>query len=624
MLTGADSGGSASTAKGASAVPAAHGPAPRSASAKPRARKAGVQTVVATGDASIAALVQGKKRIVDEHRQRRTALQGRLENVERQLRSLKRTKRNVRTYNSLIEQRDTIQRNLAIHDASEPQVDDFYDNLRAFFAQNSPAVDDNGGKSAANKAQNADLHPATDNTCTDTSTADSASVGTVGIDFKSAASAPAHRASTVTSGMPVFDANQFALLRLGRADIVQRQKRQIDGDIDRSHGVRADERINALLAQRLRSEIDLEQLCLPMAFVLSPLGTGLLPPCTPEQQAATRAALDAALHCAPGSVQHGGVGGACGGENSQKALTVTIGKASGAGKKAKRAASARLDVKMKDIRNMQNLSIRNFVSVTERQRTHEEVQHENFKQFLAERAQAAEQRLRPQYSDGVCEACGGELDIDVHGGVVSCIACGAAYSDGIDSHQWHAVPHVPHSKFQYLKSGHLVSLLKRFQGKEHTVIPRDVINRVVLRLHEDKYDLRAVGYKEIKIVLRKLNLSRYYDHVWQLLYIATGRKPWQFTAKEEIEFQVVFDVLEQVYPLFKPPESENFIFYWYFIKKTAQLLGQPDKVVDMFPVLKSSRLHQQKERIWKKMVEHVGWPYFVTYHDTESRKAMNL
>ena len=128
----------------------------------------------------------------------------------------------------------------------------------------------------------------------------------------------------------------------------------------------------------------------------------------------------------------------------------------------------------------------------------------------------------------------------------------------------------------------------------------------------------------MKFVLRRLVLARYYEHVWQLLYIVTGRKPWQFTAQEEIEFQVVFDVLEQVYPLFKPPESENFIFYWYFIKKTAQLLGQPEQVVDMFPLLKDPRKHQQKERIWKNMVEHVGWPYYVTYHDSESRKAMNL
>ena len=577
-------------------------------------KRKGVRTIVATGDASIAALVQSKKRKLDEHRQRRETLLARLSRVETQLRTLRRTRRNIRTYNALIEQRDTLSRNLALHDAAEPDSNDLYADLRSFFDQSESANEllRKDEKSGAQSAEEACAEPS--DAAAQTS---AASKETHIACAESSNNVPQHCAVTVTSGSPIFDAQQFTLLQLARADIQQRMRRRIEGDVERGHTARASERMSALMAQRMRAEIDIEQACLPIAYVLSPLGTGSLPACSRERMETTQTALETFLQS--GGVTTADASGRQVAGDSSKALTVTIGKTGG-----DRATSARLDVKMKDIRNMQNLSIRNFVSVTEREKTHEEVQHENFRQFLAERAKAAEAAARPQYADGTCETCGEELDIDLHGGMVSCMACGATYADGIDSHQWHAVPHVPHSKFQYLKSGHLLSLLKRFQGKEQTTVPRDVINRVVLRLHEYKYDLSKIGYKEMKFVLRRLVLARYYEHVWQLLYIVTGRKPWQFTAQEEIEFQVVFDVLEQVYPLFKPPESENFIFYWYFIKKTAQLLGQPEQVVDMFPLLKDPRKHQQKERIWKNMVEHVGWPYYVTYHDSESRKAMNL
>lgn len=576
----------------------AKNPAPITHNAQNAKKRRAIQTVVATGDESISALLSEKKRKINDYEKKRKSLCDGIDRIEKRLKGLKRTRRNVKTYNSLIEQRDALTKNLAVHEAEKPDTETFFNDLKDFIDQNKTLEEEQ------NKTSDK-VHKEQSEPCEKAPT-------------------ERHRAATVTSGAPIFDLQQIALLRIARSDIEQRMRKQLEGDLEQSHSARASARMNAMLAKSLRSLDAVERTCMPIAFVLSPFGSGKVMPCSREQIESTRELL-ATIDAPKEQCNDDGNGSA---HLTNKTVTVTIGKRKrDDGKSAGSSSnnqSTRLDVKMKDLRNLTNVSISNFLTVRERKKTSEEVQHDNFKDFLAKRAEQQEKNARPQYEDGLCESCGGELDVDVHAGMVTCTKCGATYSDGIDAHQWYAVPHIPHSKFRYLRSGHLLSLLKRFQGKEKTVIPRDVIDRVVLRLHQEKYDLREIGYKEMKYVLQKLLLARYYEHVWQLLHIATGREPWRFTEKEEIEFQVVFDVLERVYPLFKPAQSENFIFYWYFIKKSAQLLGHPDHVVAMFPLLKSSRLHNQKERIWKKMVEHVGWPYYVTYHAADSRKLMGL
>ena len=612
------------------------------------------QTVLANGDASLTNMVRTRQTEYEAHQAKVAACRDNVHRYEEQLRAMKRTRRNIRHFNEMSDALERERKRLTLLEIDTPPIDDFYGDLNDFLRLQAEETAARRAReqeerleregALANDNRHADDQPA--------ATADEA-VEAAG-DTTSLRLAPSHRARTVTAGAPLYDGNQFAVLRIARADLDSRVRASMGGDVGAGAGsgrgahqrggaagaaagtdarLRVEDALfDGAIAKATRCSAHTVDAASPMVFVLSPVGRGIAAPCIVARSAASG-----------GDV---GGGGALDGDNKSGAraaksdlVVVTIGKNTNGGgtdggsdRRYSDAAGHtttttttrdnrnRLNVKMKDIRNMQNVSMMNFVAVSEREQTVEERQHDNFRQFLSEREERRRVAKRPSYADARCERCEALLDINIHTGMVSCTECGLAYDDGIDCHEWQAIDHVPHSKFEYLKSGHLMTLLKRCQGKESTVIPRDVIDKCALQLSKEKFDLREMTPQKMKRTLKKLNLPRYYDHCWQLAYIVADLRPIQFSDVEEQQFQAVFDVLEIVYPMFKPQNAENFIFYWYIIGKTAQLLGHPEEVVNQFPLLKNAKKHRAKERLWQRMMQHLSWPFIPTKHSPDRFK----
>lgn len=580
-------------------------------------------TVVSTGDSSLKHMVKQKRDEFASYHRKLADAEARLAKLLAQLAETKRTRRNVRMYNSLVDQREALSQEVTLLRINRPDEEAFYSELQQFLLSNRP-----DRPPATNSGLKEDASANKNSSSTTTTTA--ARVDRIG-EISNAGSAdgdaahsctpavvelrPKHHSLTVTAGAPVFNASQFEFLCLIRADIRQKLEKSVHGNVEQSRVERNRAQFSSIMAKDIRNQLKVDELAAPALFVLSPFGTGVAAPCSKASVEKIRQGLrEWNESCVDKQAR------------DQSKIVVTIGKNNADDDddaQSRKKQSNRLNVKMKDIRNMKNESMLNYVTVTHREKTTDEVQHANFKQFLAQKADEEKAKRRPRYCEDACDECDEELEIDIHSGMVSCPSCGVTYSDGIDSHQWQAIAHVPHSKFEYLKSGHLVTLLKRFQGKEATVIPRDVIDKIAVHLSKKNYDLNTLTFKRMKSVLKTLNLNKFYDHTWQLLHIIADVQPIQFTEEQELAFQAVFDVLEEVYPLYKPPNYENFIFYWYIIGKTAQLLGYPQEIIDMFPLLKNPRKHLQKERIWRNMMNHIGWPYIVTYHDVEARKLLS-
>jgi len=213
------------------------------------------------------------------------------------------------------------------------------------------------------------------------------------------------------------------------------------------------------------------------------------------------------------------------------------------------------------------------------------------------------------YDDPTCTECGGALETDFRTGAETCTRCYATAHSGV-AHPLHALHNPTQSKFEYLRGGHMAMILKRFQGLESTVIPRKkVLEPVLLRLHEQNVPLHTVTVMRIKRTLRALRLTKWYEHVHQLHYIVTGRKPHRFTPLQVQEFLGAFECLIEPYERHRPPNSDNFPYYYYALHKLAQLLGHPPRVVNAFPMFKNKKRHRDKERIWEKMMADLGWPY---------------
>lgn len=270
----------------------------------------------------------------------------------------------------------------------------------------------------------------------------------------------------------------------------------------------------------------------------------------------------------------------------------------------------RLNIKMKDIRNTKNVSIFEFATVKKRKRTDQESETINFVRFIGERHFHDVQEAMT-YDDPLCEECQSPLDIDMRSGMETCPNCGLTIYGGT-GREIIPLEQEMHNKYQYLKVGHMKTILKRSQGKETTRIPQKVPNAVTKQLKMERANFDDVCAFRIKRTLKKLGLSRWYDHMHQIAHIVTGRRPHQFTSFEEEVILAIFEHLVEPYENHRPRNQENFPYYYYALHKVCQLLGYPKEVLRNFPILQNVEKHRQKERIWEKMMHDLGWPYYTS------------
>lgn len=270
----------------------------------------------------------------------------------------------------------------------------------------------------------------------------------------------------------------------------------------------------------------------------------------------------------------------------------------------------RINIKLKDIRNRRNTSALNWMTVTEdvpaegvanAQRT------VNFVRAIGERhCQQVEEEVH--FDDPLCPTCHVPLEIDTRHGMETCPQCAVTTYMGI-VREIQPLEQQTHNKYQYLKVGHMKTILKRCQGKETTRIPPYVTARVKEKLLQQGANLNDVDVARIKKTLRALGLSKWYDHRHKIHWQVTGRQPHQFSDFEEERFLAIFEHLVAPYEKCRNLSAENFPYYYYALHKIAQLLDYPPHVLAKFPLLQNKNKHRQKEHIWKNMMGHLGWPY---------------
>ena len=322
--------------------------------------------------------------------------------------------------------------------------------------------------------------------------------------------------------------------------------------------------------------------------------------------------------------------------STQKYSIITMGntKESSAvgGKKRNRVAN-----KFKPSRNQKNVSIMNFIEVKQQQLS--EKQHNDAKciEFLRDCERRRERALSgaaskakstsnadeskekteesavatPNYSNPTCLKCGAAMHVSSRTNVETCTSamCGNAVHRGIGFEIVH-LEQMTHNSYQYLLEVHMKTTLRRVQAKESALIPERVLNAVRKQIEIQRMPMARVNPRRIKVFLRKLDLSPWYNHRSKICAIITGRKPHQFSADEENIILAIFERLIEPYNIYQTNKDENFPYYQYALHKILQLLGYPEHVLREFPILKERRNHLRKEAIWEKMMAHLGWPYY--------------
>jgi hypothetical protein len=212
---------------------------------------------------------------------------------------------------------------------------------------------------------------------------------------------------------------------------------------------------------------------------------------------------------------------------------------------------------------------------------------------------------------GRCSACDEEMMFYQNEAKLGCPACGQEEFILVDSEKpSYKDPPREITYFAYKKQNHFNEWLAQFQAKENTDIPQDVIEAVLGELRKERIsDPKRVKKEKILEILRKLKLSKMYDHVQQIKN-RIQQQMTSLTLSKEVEekLQHMFKEIQPAFIKYCPKGRSNFLSYPYVLYKMCQLL-EMDEFLPCFQLLKSREKLYQQDQVWQKICEELGWQF---------------
>lgn len=145
--------------------------------------------------------------------------------------------------------------------------------------------------------------------------------------------------------------------------------------------------------------------------------------------------------------------------------------------------------------------------------------------------------------------------------------------------------------FAYKRINHFNEWLNTVQGKETTLIPDEMFDKILLELKKLRItNLSELSKEKMKDILKKLRPeggSRYYEHIPHIITKLNGLPTPHFPPELEERLRHMFCQIQV--PFLKHacalnPARKNFLSYSYVLNKFMQLL-EKDQYLSSFPLL---------------------------------------
>jgi len=164
----------------------------------------------------------------------------------------------------------------------------------------------------------------------------------------------------------------------------------------------------------------------------------------------------------------------------------------------------------------------------------------------------------------------------------------------------------------YKKENHLNEWILQFQGRETTNIPNEVLDKLRTEFKKQKIKkVQEITKEKVKQYLKKLKLTKYYEHSTHITHLLSGIKPPEMSQELEDRLRHMFREIQDPFVKHCPKDRNNFLSYSYVLYKFCELLGE-DQYLPFFPLLKSKEKLRQQDVIWKKICNEVRWEYIST------------
>jgi len=195
---------------------------------------------------------------------------------------------------------------------------------------------------------------------------------------------------------------------------------------------------------------------------------------------------------------------------------------------------------------------------------------------------------------------------------IICKQCGYTKSILINSEKSnYKEPPKENSYFAYKRMNHFNEWLAQFQAKETTDIPNEIYDKVKKEIKKENIDIENVDFFKIKNILKKLKLSKYYEHSVHIMNTITGRMVIILDNNTEEKLRNMFQQIQTPFINNCPENRKNFLSYAYVLHKFCELL-ELDHLLKYFPYLKSREKLYQQDVIWKKICEELQWEYIAS------------
>jgi len=215
-----------------------------------------------------------------------------------------------------------------------------------------------------------------------------------------------------------------------------------------------------------------------------------------------------------------------------------------------------------------------------------------------------------------CTDCEGDMVVNEKNGSAVCIECGFSkrYQDDSQLNNW-SDEAGPVNQFAYKRINHFGDWLARLQAKESTIVPQEVIDKLLLELNKARItDTSQITNSLIKRLLKKLRLNKYYDNITNIITTICGKKAPRMTKELEEKLKVMFNKIQSPFEKHKLPGRTNFLSYSFVLHKMCQLIGEKDPSVleflKWFPLLKSREKLFLQDKVWKKICKELNWNYY--------------
>jgi uncharacterized protein YfbU (UPF0304 family) len=223
--------------------------------------------------------------------------------------------------------------------------------------------------------------------------------------------------------------------------------------------------------------------------------------------------------------------------------------------------------------------------------------------------------LNMQQRRDLCDYCG-ESDVMLMRDCAVCRKCATVYNDMLldcsdaknnITYEQQINDIVP--IYSYNRLNHLNEWLSKLQAREMTSIPTEVIDSIRVELKKARITSHAeITQKKVKELLKKLKMSKFYEHVPNITNLLTGAEVPKFPPLLEDKIRIMFEQIQEPFRLFCPRSRKNFLHYGYVLYKFCELLGE-DKYLRFIPMLKSFEKLYAQDQIFKKICGHLKWEF---------------